>query len=102
MEECARDDEYHELLDGADIITCDGIGVALAAAAQGYGLPRRVTGVDISRAFLERSARSGVPVVVVGASPESRAEFEKRAQTLGANIQPGLSPAPGVDFDLDA
>ena len=58
MEECVRDATYHDVLDRADIITCDGVGVTLAAAVQGYGLPRRVTGVEISRAFLEYSARA--------------------------------------------
>ncbi len=102
MEECVRDATYHDVLDRADIITCDGVGVTLAAAVQGYGLPRRVTGVEISRAFLEYSARSGVPVMVVGATPESRTEFERRARSLGANIQTGLSPAVGGELDPQA
>jgi len=97
MEECVRNAAYHEVLCSADMITCDGVGVALAAAIQGHGFPGRVTGVEISGALIESSAHLAVPLIVIGASPESRTAFEARARSRGALVQTGLSPPMGIE-----
>ncbi|MEK7298472.1 MAG: WecB/TagA/CpsF family glycosyltransferase [Candidatus Margulisiibacteriota bacterium] len=66
-----RDPALNGYLQGADLITADGIGVRLAASMLGQPIPAKVTGSDVLDALL---ASHGYRVYVLGASAETNAK----------------------------
>ncbi|KUO95718.1 WecB/TagA/CpsF family glycosyltransferase [Ferroacidibacillus organovorans] len=69
-----RDQALLPLLEGADLITPDGIGIVLAARLHGHSDLERVTGVTLAEKLLAQSAERGFRVFLLGASPESNAK----------------------------
>ncbi|MBM7566625.1 WecB/TagA/CpsF family glycosyltransferase [Paenibacillus sacheonensis] len=63
-----------EIVDAADLITPDGIGVVLAAKWQGTHIPERVTGYDLLIGLFEGAAVRGFSLYVVGADEETNAK----------------------------
>ncbi len=66
-----RDPTLLPLLEGADLITPDGIGIVLAARFHGHSDLERVTGVALAEKLLAQSAARNFRVFLLGASPES-------------------------------
>ncbi|NBD25314.1 WecB/TagA/CpsF family glycosyltransferase [Paenibacillus glycinis] len=66
--------ELRRIVDAADLITPDGIGVVLAAKWQGTQIPERVTGYDLLIRLLEGAATRGFSLYVVGADEETNAK----------------------------
>ena len=67
---CAREDEeLRKILNNADICTADGIGVVYGAKILGTPVPERVAGFDLTCALLERLAKTGDGVFLLGAKP---------------------------------
>src|SRR4051794_16226370 len=65
-----RNPDFMQAIRNADLITCDGIGVAFAARLHRSTPPLpRVTGVEIVRLLAEASARTGEPIFLLGADP---------------------------------
>lgn len=62
---------YMNLLQQADVITPDGIGVVLASRWIGEPLPERVAGYELLHTLLEHANEHGWSYVLVGASPAS-------------------------------
>ena len=64
-----RDAEYRGVLQAADLVLNDGIGVKLAARLHGHRLPENLNGSDLNPAILGLSAQKGWPVFFLGARP---------------------------------
>jgi N-acetylglucosaminyldiphosphoundecaprenol N-acetyl-beta-D-mannosaminyltransferase len=70
----------------ADLRVADGMPLLWAARAQGDALPERVAGSTFSSALVERAAKHGWPVALLGGSPGSA---ERAADKLRSSL-PGL------------
>ncbi|MBC7104376.1 MAG: WecB/TagA/CpsF family glycosyltransferase [Firmicutes bacterium] len=75
-----------EILEGADLVTADGVGILWAARRAGRRLPERVTGIDLMMALVRRAAASGWRVFLLGAAPGVAAEAARRLQELYPNL----------------
>jgi N-acetylglucosaminyldiphosphoundecaprenol N-acetyl-beta-D-mannosaminyltransferase len=62
------DDSLLRLYREADLVTCDGVGLALAARAFGQPVPR-VPGADLAWSLCARAAREGWGVYLLGGRP---------------------------------
>lgn len=62
----ARDAEFSDVLSGADLVLCDGVGVSFVSFLSGRYLPR-VTGIDLAENLLEKAAKQQIPVFLYGA-----------------------------------
>ena len=64
-----KDAEYAAILNGADLVLPDGIGVIKAASLLGTPLKERVPGIDFACALLERESGRGLRLYLLGAKP---------------------------------
>lgn len=64
-----RDPEYRRILNSADLVYVDGIGIVWAAKLFGNHLPGRVTATDFMTEFCKGFARDGIDVYLLGARP---------------------------------
>lgn len=71
------DPAMKEALDRADYIVPDGIGVLMAAKRLGTPLKEKVAGVDLARNLLEKAAKEGGNVFLLGAKPGVAAEAKR-------------------------
>jgi N-acetylglucosaminyldiphosphoundecaprenol N-acetyl-beta-D-mannosaminyltransferase len=81
-----RDPQLRALLNGADIVYCDGAGVVLGARLLGHRLPGRMTGADWIEPLCKTCAAEGVTLCFLGGRPGVAA---RAAQLLQAR-HPGL------------
>jgi N-acetylglucosaminyldiphosphoundecaprenol N-acetyl-beta-D-mannosaminyltransferase len=66
-----QNETIYNLLHTVDLVTPDGIGAVWASKYYGTALQERVTGIELSSALIERAARLGLGVYLLGATPES-------------------------------
>jgi N-acetylglucosaminyldiphosphoundecaprenol N-acetyl-beta-D-mannosaminyltransferase len=67
----AHDDEaYRTYMNGADLVTPDGMPLVWGLRMLGAGESSRVYGPDLTEALCERAARAGVPVGFYGGAPD--------------------------------
>lgn len=83
------DPELREIINSADLVTPDSIGILWAAKRCGTPLPERVSGVDIVELLCKRAAETGYKVFLLGAAPGIAGEA---AYTLQQRY-PGLTIA---------
>ncbi len=69
VQQAAGDPEFSALLAGADLVIPDGVGVIYASKILGRPLRGRVPGIDFASALMERMARSGQRLFLLGAKP---------------------------------
>lgn len=83
-----RDPEYRELLNRADILLNDGVGVAIAARLKGDRFPANLNGSDFNPQILELAAAHGWPVYFLGASAgvAEKAAAELRRRMPGLDV----------------
>ena len=62
-----RSSALSAILDRADLLLPDGIGLVIASRILGTPLPDRITGIDTARYVLEIAEREGLSVALVGA-----------------------------------
>jgi exopolysaccharide biosynthesis WecB/TagA/CpsF family protein len=81
-----RDIEYRHVLQKADLVLNDGVGVSLAARFQGRRFPANLNGSDFNPEIVRLAAERGWPIFFLGARPgvaEKTAEhFENRFPSL--------------------
>jgi N-acetylglucosaminyldiphosphoundecaprenol N-acetyl-beta-D-mannosaminyltransferase len=65
------DPALHRFLCDADVVYCDGSGVALAAQALGTPVGRRLTAADFVWPLMRRLADEGIPVFLLAGEAES-------------------------------
>ena len=78
---------YRDLLNGAGLVLPDGIGVVYAAKLLGRPLKGRVPGIDFATGLLDRLAKNGGKLFLLGAKP---GVAEQAAERLKA-AHPGLT-----------
>ncbi len=101
-----RDREFLELLNHADLVIPDGIGLLWAARRQGARIPERVAGSDLIYTLAELAARHGWRLYFLGAA---EGVAQRAAETLQARY-PGFviagvfsgSPRPEDNAELVA
>lgn len=65
------DERYASIINGADIITCDGAGLKMLSFIKGAArIKNKVSGVDLSEKLLAAAARKGYKTAFIGARPE--------------------------------
>lgn len=95
-----RNPDFLAVLQQADLVLADGVGLLWAARRLGRPLPERVTGSDGIYLLAQRAAREGWRLFLLGAQP---GVAEKTAALLRARY-PGLQIAgtwPGSPRDTD-
>jgi N-acetylglucosaminyldiphosphoundecaprenol N-acetyl-beta-D-mannosaminyltransferase len=65
----AGDSEYRAIVNRADLVTPDSVGILWAARRLGRPLPERVSGVDLAERLCELAGRHGWGVFFYGAAP---------------------------------
>ncbi len=83
-----KDQSYMEVVQQADYVTADGIGVVKAASMLNTPLPERVAGYDILTSLLDIAERENLKVYFLGAKPEivSKAVDKTKQKHPGINI----------------
>jgi len=82
-----KDEKLRNLINGADLVTPDGIGVIWGGRQLGYDFPERVTGIDLMVSLCQKAAAMGWKVFLFGAAP---GVAEAAAQSLSKQF-PGLA-----------
>lgn len=67
--QAARDQALRDLVNGAALVTADGIGVVVAARILSVNLRERVAGIDLAIALCEREATAGYRIFLLGGAP---------------------------------
>lgn len=75
-----RKPELLKVINQADLVTADGIGVVWGARHLGYTVPERVTGIDLMNNLAERAARQGWRLYLLGAAPGIADEAARQLQ----------------------
>jgi N-acetylglucosaminyldiphosphoundecaprenol N-acetyl-beta-D-mannosaminyltransferase len=76
-----------KILQNAEIVTPDGIGIVMASRWMGQPLPERVTGYELLHGLMSRANEKGWKYVLVGASPSSCQGAAEKLQRLYPNAQ---------------
>lgn len=90
---CIEKNEYYELINSAEMIVPDGIGVIKAAKILGTPMKERVPGVELGEKMIEFCAKAGHKVYFLGGKPGVAA---LAAENM-AKKYPGLSVAGVAD-----
>ena len=86
VQQAGQDEEFSALIANADMVIPDGVGVIYASKILGRPLKGRVPGVDFAAGLMERMAKSGHRLFLLGAKP---GVAEEAAERLTA-AHPGL------------
>lgn len=82
----SKDEELTDLLNSADMLLPDGIGVILASRMIGSPLPCRITGIDTAEYVLQLAASKGLSVFLLGGAQgvavKAKTALEKRIDGL--------------------
>ncbi len=74
-----KDKDFAAVINSADLLTADGIGIIYASKIVGNPIPERAAGYDISLKLLEKLAANGKSVYLFGSAP---GVAEKAAENL--------------------
>jgi N-acetylglucosaminyldiphosphoundecaprenol N-acetyl-beta-D-mannosaminyltransferase len=94
-----RDETFRAIIERADLVLPDGIGVIWASRLHGRPLGERVTGVDTVRALARFAAQRHLRPFLLGAAPgvaETAARI-LQAENPGLEIAGAYAGSPGVD-----
>ncbi len=80
------DEELSQILNQADLVVPDGAGVVWAARYQGYIMPERVAGYDLTQRLLAKAADKGYRIYIFGSAPG----IAEKAKEAAAKSFPGL------------
>ena len=80
VELCREDPALRDLVNGADLVLADGIGVIRGAAMLGTPLRARVPGIEFAAALMARMAEEGNSLYLLGAKPGVAEAAAKRLQ----------------------
>ncbi|HPF18791.1 MAG: WecB/TagA/CpsF family glycosyltransferase [Bacillota bacterium] len=84
----SKDPSFAEILDRAELVIPDGIGLLYASKMLGRPLKERVAGIDFAQGALERTAQLGYSVFFFGGRPgiAEKAAENKRREIPGLRI----------------
>lgn len=84
----AQSDEHlREIINRADLVTPDSIGILWACRRHGIAMPERVSGVDIVSRLVQVSAQTGLRLYFLGAQPGVAEQAVKRLQAIYPGVQ---------------
>ena len=87
----SKDKEFENILNSADLLTADGIGIIYASKILGRAISERAAGYDISLKLMEKAAASGKTLYLFGAAPGvAEAAAEKLKEKYPGIIITGL------------
>ena len=69
VQNASMDEELRSLIDSADLIIPDGIGLVYASKVMGCPLSERVTGIDFLESIIARLAQTGESIFFFGSKP---------------------------------
>ena len=69
VDRARREEPFRQALNGADLVLPDGIGVVYAAKLLGRPLKGRCPGIDFAGKLMERMAKTGLRLYLLGAKP---------------------------------
>ena len=81
-----KDREFLRVLNGADLVLADGIGVVYSARLQGTPLKERVPGIEFAEDMLSRLNETGGRLYLLGAKPGVAEEAGRRILERHPNI----------------
>ena len=83
-----HDANFKRILNSADLLIPDGVGVLLAARLSGSALPTRITGIDTAYRILELCEQRGLTVAFLGAKKDiaERAAANLKREMPNLNI----------------
>jgi len=64
-----KNKDFKAIIDHADMVTPDGVGLRIMGFVTGRRLKQRVTGVDLCQAIAEQAAQHGWRIYLLGAAP---------------------------------
>ncbi len=88
MVQCAKNSpEFAEVINSADLVIPDGIGVEIGLKILGYKV-RRIAGIEFARKLVDRFSENSSPVAFVGARPEivKKAVENLKQETPSLNV----------------
>lgn len=98
------DQDFRQVLNGADLAIADGVGLLLAARVLGRPLPGRVTGVELVERTAALAAEQGYTVYLLGAADgvaeAAAAVLRRRHPRLQVVGVYAGSPHPSHDLDI--
>lgn len=84
----ARNDMHlREIINGADLVTPDGIGIVWAARKKGYNVKERVTGIDMIYGLCNLAVAEGYSIYLLGASPGVAEQAAAELQSLYPSLK---------------
>lgn len=92
------DPSFNRVVNGADLVTPDGVPLVWALRLMGVEEATRVYGPDLTLHVCEAAAHQGVPIGLYGGTPESLEAFEEFLTarypgiTIGCKIAPPFRP----------
>lgn len=89
--------EFKKVVQSADYVLADGVGIVNAAVLMGHPLPERVSGIDVMYRMLDHASKNGYSVFFLGASEDSN----KKAVENAGKEWPGLKVAGRHDGYFD-
>lgn len=93
-----RSEEICKILNSADLLTADGIGVVYASKILGEPVDGRCAGFDVACSLLEKMGKAGKSVYLFGSKP---GVAEKAAENIGLKY-PGIKIAGCADGYFDS
>lgn len=81
-----KDTEFKNILNSADFVTPDGIGVVWAGRRFGYEVPERVTGFDIAQGLLKVASEKELSIFFFGAAPTIAEKAFENAKSQYSNL----------------
>jgi len=78
-----KDDAFAQILNNADLVIPDGVGVKIGLKIKGFNA-QRIAGIEFSRKLIEECAKNSFPIALIGAKPNI---IEKASQNLKSEIE---------------
>lgn len=88
------DPEFRQIVEGADMVTSDGMPVAWALRRLGYPRQQRLDGPNLMWKFCEQAARSGESVYLLGSTDTTLAALDARLREAFPSLSIGGRHAP--------
>lgn len=82
-----NDADYMKMINKANYVTADGIGVVKAAGLLGKPLPERVTGFDMFMKLLNLANEEGLSIYLLGAQPEVLQKASEKINSQFSNVK---------------
>ena len=85
FETAESDPEFSQIVDEAEMVVPDGIGVKIGLKLNGYDV-ERIPGVDLAKSLLKEAAEEKLPVAIIGAKEEVIVKAIENLKTELSNL----------------